>query len=286
MHILMTGGTGFIGKHLLRVLLDRGHRVTLLIRPATAISPSDSWPEGVRIISCDIHDESSYQHIPAEQFDALVHLAWSNLDDYRSLAHIDALLPGDMKFLRTIAERKIPNIFVSGTCFEYGMQEGCLSEEMPSAPVLPYAMAKDFLRKYLQELQKSVPFRLQWGRLFYMHGPGQNPKSLLPLLDQAIKRGENIFNMSGGEQLRDYLPVETMAEKITTILENNDFDGIINICSGKPVSVRQLVQKHIKNTQASIQLNLGYYPYPNYEPMSYWGNNATFEAITGQVLNS
>jgi len=284
MNILMTGATGFIGKHLLRVLLARGHRVSLLIRPTT-ISPNKSWPKSVRIISCDIHDESSYQHIPAEPFDALVHLAWSKLENYRSLAHMDTLLPGDMKFLRRMAERGIPKIFVSGTCFEYGLQEGCLSEEMPSAPILPYAMAKDFLRKYIQELQKKLSFQLQWGRLFYMHGPGQNPKSLLPLLDLAIKRGDNVFNMSGGEQLRDYLRVEAMAEKITTILENSDFDGIINICSGKPVSVRQLVEKKIKKTKSSIQLNLGYYPYPNYEPMAYWGNNATFEAITGQVLN-
>lgn len=285
MHILMTGGTGFIGKHLLRVLLVKGHRVSLLVRPTT-ISANKSWPEGVRVIPCDIHDESSYQHIPAEPFDALVHLAWSNLEDYRSLAHMDTVLPGDMVFLRTMVERKIPNIFVSGTCFEYGLQEGCLSEEMPSAPVLPYAMAKDFLRKYLQELQKKLPFQLQWGRLFYMYGQGQNPKSLLPLLDQAIKNGDTLFNMSGGEQLRDYLPVETMVEKIANVLENNNFDGIINICSGKPVSVRNLVIEHIKKTKSSIQLNLGYYPYPNYEPMSYWGNNATFDTITDQVLNS
>lgn len=285
MHILMTGGTGFIGKHLLGVLLERGHKISLLIRPAS-IRSSNSRPGNVRIISCDIHDESSYKQIPGEPFDALVHLAWSKLEDYRSLAHMDTLLPGDMKFLRTMVERGIPKVFVSGTCFEYGLQEGCLSEEMVSTPVLPYAMAKDFLRKYLQELQKNLSFQLQWGRLFYMHGLGQNPKSLLPLLDQAITRGDNVFNMSGGEQLRDYLPVETMVEKIASVLESNDFDGIINICSGKPVSVRHLVEEHIKKTKSSIQLNLGYYPYPNYEPMTYWGSNTIFETISGQVLNS
>lgn len=284
MHILMTGGTGFIGSHVLRVLLDRGHRLTLLIRPRPN-RPMSTWPQGVRVISADIHDESSYKNIPKEPFDALVHLAWSDLEDYRSLTHMEKLLPADMQFLRTMAENKIPKIFVSGTCFEYGLQEGCMSEEMLSAPLLPYSMAKDFLRKYLQELQKNQYFHLQWGRLFYVYGLGQSPKSLLPLLDQAIKRGESTFNMSGGEQLRDYLPVETMAEKIATVLESDHFNGIINICSGKPVSVLHLVEKHITKAKASIQLNLGYYPYPNYEPMAYWGNNTTFATLASQIPN-
>lgn len=285
MHILMTGGTGFIGEHLLQALLNRGHQVTLLIRP-TSNRARNSWPKTVDIIPVDIHDDSTYNEIPYDSYTGLAHLAWSDLDNYRSLAHMDTLLPGDMQFLRTMVERKIPRIFVTGTCFEYGLQEGCLSEEKPSAPILPYAMAKDFLRKYLQELQQIHPFHLQWGRLFYMHGTGQNPKSLLPSLAQAIKRGDSSFNMSGGEQLRDYLPVETLAEKIATVLESEQFDGIINICSGKPVSVKHIVREYIKKTKGSIQLNLGFHPYPNYEPMAYWGSNALFETISSQVPNS
>jgi dTDP-6-deoxy-L-talose 4-dehydrogenase (NAD+) len=79
---------------------------------------------------------------------------------------------------------------------------------MPTAPVTPYGLAKDTLRKFLEMLQEVHPFTLQWVRLFYLYGPGQNPKSLLSQLDAAIEQGDPVFRMSGGEQLRDYLPVD------------------------------------------------------------------------------
>ena len=258
LRILMTGGTGFIGKHLIKQLHSRGHQISLIIRPAPD-RPTASIPQDIRIISSDIHNEASYHQIPEEPLDSMVHM--------------EQLLAGDIKFLRMMAERRIPKIFVSGTCFEYGMQEGCMSEETPAAPVLPYAMAKDFLRKYLQELQKRHNFQLLWGRLFYTHGPGQNSRSLLALLDKSIKNGDEYFNMSGGEQLRDYLPVEIMTKKITTVIESNAFNGIINICRGKPVSVRYLVEEHIKKAHSTIKLKLGHYQYPPHEPMAYWGSD-------------
>ena len=94
------------------------------------------------------------------------------------------------------------------------MQQGCLDEDMPSAPANPYSLAKDTLRKFLQELRKVSPFHLKWARLFYMYGSGQNANSLLSQLDKALANGETSFNMSSGEQERDYLPVEKVAEYI------------------------------------------------------------------------
>ena len=77
-------------------------------------------------------------------------------------------------------------MLVTGTCFEYGMQSGYLSEKMITNPGNPYALAKDSLRKFLLSLQREVPFTLQWARLFYMYGSGQNPNSILAQLDNAV----------------------------------------------------------------------------------------------------
>ena len=80
----------------------------------------------------------------------------------------------------------LKDINVIGTCFEYGMQSGSLSENLPSKPVTAYAISKDTLRRFLEELKKNYNFYFKWIRLFYMYGKGQSPKSILPQLDKAL----------------------------------------------------------------------------------------------------
>jgi dTDP-6-deoxy-L-talose 4-dehydrogenase (NAD+) len=108
-------------------------------------------------------------------------------------------LPADLAFLEAAVKAGVPHILVAGTCLEYGMQFGPLTEEMETHPSTPYGFAKDALRKALQLLQNEKAFILQWMRLFYMHGEGQNKNSLLAQLDQAISEGHEIFNMSAGD---------------------------------------------------------------------------------------
>jgi dTDP-6-deoxy-L-talose 4-dehydrogenase (NAD+) len=93
----------------------------------------------------------------------------------------------------------------------------------------------------------------------------------LEQLKTTLIRGDKIFNMSGGEQLRDYLPVEIAAENIVKITLQNKLQGIINNCSGKPISIRRLVEEYLKTNEKNIELNLGYYPYATYEPFAFWG---------------
>ena len=162
---------------------------------------------------------------------------------------------------------------VTGTCFEYGMQSGALSEDMEAKPDNPYGLAKDTLRKFLEQLQKKIDFKLKWVRLFYMYGKGQSPNAILSQLDKALENGETDFNMSGGEQLRDYLPVEKVAEYIVKIVMQDKIHGVINCCSGTPISIKSLAENYLKKKQKSIHLNLGYYPYPDYEPMAFWGDD-------------
>lgn len=109
-----------------------------------------------------------------------------------------------------------------------------------------------------------------------MYGRGQNPDSLLAQLDSAIDRGDKCFNMSGREQLRDFLPVGEVTRRIANLAEQVDSDGIYNCCSDVPISVRALVEKRIHKKNAKIELNLGFYPYPDYEPMAFWGDAAKF----------
>ena len=154
-----------------------------------------------------------------------------------------------------------------------------LPQTLNTSPVVAYALGKDNLRRGLELLRTVTPFHLSWARLFYMHGFGQNPRSLLAQLDQAIDRGDDAFDMSGGEQLRDYLPVVEVARSLAVVAESTSHNGIVNICSGSPVSVRSIVEQHIEQRQASIRLNLGHYPYPDYEPFAFWGNRTTLTSL-------
>ena len=91
--------------------------------------------------------------------------------------------------------------------------------------------------------------------------------------------GQTVFNMSGGEQVRDYLPVNEVAARCVTLLEHPECHGVVNVCSGEPISVLRLVERHLASRGASIQLNLGHYPYPANEPMAFWGDASRLEAI-------
>lgn len=278
MKILVTGATGFIGQHVVSGLLERNHRVIATGRSAEKIS-NFAWADDVQFVSHVIGDPGA--DIPREflQCDAVIHLAWDGVYNCNLLSHFEDSLPANYRFLKCLIVEGVKHVLVSGTCYEYGLQTGCLKEDMPVFPNNPYALAKDALRRFLEVLQNENEFILQWARLFYMYGAGQNPNSLLAKLDQAIDAGETVFNMSGGEQLLDYLPVEEVSRRLVTLVENPRIQGIINCCSGKPVSVRRIVEKRIAARQANIRLNLGYYPYRDHESMAFWGNSEKLDRL-------
>jgi nucleoside-diphosphate-sugar epimerase len=278
--ILVTGATGFIGNYVIRELLNKNHQVIATSSSAEK-ARQQSWYDKVNYLpfnlAADFSTINLYQYF--NQPDLLIHLAWEGLPNYKAAFHLEENLPRHVDFLTNLLSNGLADLTVTGTCFEYGMKEGCLNEEMPADPANPYAKAKDALRKKLQEYQHSRSFNFKWVRLFYMYGKGQNPNSLLSQLDKALEEGKESFNMSGGEQVRDFLPVEAVAMYITEIALQKEVTGIINCCSGVPVTVKKLVQDYLKRKNKNITLNLGYYPYPDYEPMAFWGDNRKLKMI-------
>ncbi|MFY8165575.1 MAG: NAD-dependent epimerase/dehydratase family protein, partial [Sediminibacterium sp.] len=216
MKVLVTGATGFIGNYVISNLLNRGIDVV-----ATSSNIEKAmmyeWFSKVKFIEHNIFDLNREDNL-FEYFDKpdrMIHLAWKGLPNYKKTFHFEENLFSHYFFLKNLLENGLSNLTVAGTCFEYGLQEGCLSEELATNPSNSYAIAKDTLRKFLTQLEKELSFNLKWARLFYIYGEGQGDTSLISQLDKAIDSGASIFNMSWGEQQRDYLKVTEVAHRLT-----------------------------------------------------------------------
>lgn len=281
MKILVTGATGFIGNNLINHLLkDKTNNIIATSRNELKASKLN-WFSKIKYLPYDInshHDENLFYYFGKP--DRVIHLAWEGLPNYEDLTHIERNLPNNYKFIKNLVSNGLKDITITGTCFEYGMTDGCLHEDMKANPSNCYAIAKDNLRRFIEELKKNYNFNYKWIRLFYMYGDGQNKNSLIALLDKAIKKGEKEFNMSGGEQLRDFLHCDQVVSHISKIaLQNKINNQIINCCSGEAISVKELVENYLNEKKYKMKLNLGFFPYPKYEPMAFWGDNSKLKEL-------
>jgi dTDP-6-deoxy-L-talose 4-dehydrogenase (NAD+) len=286
MKILVTGATGFIGRHVVEYLLSCGYSlITTATKNKEEAEILYPFLRKTEYIQKNLNDNEENYYAFFRKPDCVIHLSWEGLPNYNDLFHIERNLSANYYFIKNMVQNGLSDITIAGTCFEYGLQNGCLNEEMSTAPVTVYGLAKDTLRKFVEVLQIKYQFNMKWVRLFYPFGHGQGKKSLWTQLEEAIINKQEQFNMSLGEQLRDYLPVTCVAEYISKIALQNKQNGIINCCSGKPISVKAFVERFFEERKYSIKLNRGFYPYPEYEPFAFWGDTAKLHTATSHTDN-
>lgn len=269
MRVLVTGATGFIGQNVIKAVQRLG---------GCNVIASGRREAELRSLGCeyvvydlDQQDPNCYERLGCPE--VMIHLAWEPLWDYHSLRHLEHTLVTHYRFIKTMIASGVQVVSCTGTCYEYGLQDGQLSEDLPTQPTTPYGVAKDMLRRFLECFRDEHEFRLRWLRLFFTFGTGQHARALIPQLDKAIDSGAQTFAMSGGEQLRDYLPIDRVAEYIVKTTLQLELDGIINICQGTPQSIWSLVQNRMRERGRVLDLQRGHYPYRSYEPLAFWGDN-------------
>ena len=274
MKLLLTGSTGFIGQHVrARLRAFEGVEVSVLSR-----QPGNCPADTTEIVG-DIRDET-LDWLALGRPDVVLHLAWGGLPHYRSPQHF---IEGHRQstFLRRLTSQGLPRLVCAGTCYEYGMGEGCLFEDSVTDPANAYGLSKDMLRRQL--VFDSAGTQLLWARFFYLYGNAQASTSLYAQVRAAIDRGDRVFAMSGGEQLRDFLPVERAVDHLVHLALDHECTGIFNIASGEPVSIRRLVETWFADAGHPITLDLGRYPYPDWEPFAFWGSTAKLAAALARA---
>ena len=132
------------------------------------------------------------------------------------------------------------------------------------------------------EPHKTLSFPFQ---IFYPYGIDQNPNSLYPSLMRSIKMGDEFFPTSPGDQIRDFIKVEEVSKAFLRIADNPDASGIINLGSGKPISVKDFLEKIIKDNGSEIKLKLGVYKRREDEPFSFWADTSKLNKFLNSHKN-
>ena len=273
MTIFVTGATGFIGYNLIKKLEKKKIQAVGFGRKKKNLKKF----KYIKIFEIDIYKKNIFKKFGTPKI--LIHLAWEGLPNYQKSFHLKKNLPNNFLFLKKAVNSGVKQLIVSGTCFEYGKQEGCMDESMKTIPYTKYAKAKDKLRKKLEKLKMKKSFRIQWLRIFYPYGNYQNTNGLLPSLKKAIKEGKRNFGTTPKSVVRDFISVSKIVNFILKLINNHKINGIINCCSGKPQSVFNFVKNYCKKKKIKINIIANKYPVPDHEPLKFWGSNNKMKSI-------
>lgn len=279
---LVTGANGFIGSHTVRALLARGHEVAVILRPGREPWRLADSATRLTIIPGDLMapDAALAPALAAWQPDACIHLAWYvEPGMYLAARENIAALEGSVRLLDALIAAGCAQVVMAGTCAEYAPGSGALHEDHPLRPASLYAASKHALHLLASQIAADAGINLAWARIFFLYGPHEDERRLVPSLIRALQRGET-FPASTGEQVRDYLHVTDVAAALCALAEQQ-VNGAFNIASGEPATVRQVMETVGDIVGSSQLIAFGALPSRAWETPVIVGENGRLRAATG-----
>lgn len=271
--VLVTGSNGYIGRHVVRALKLRGARVICADRSAGSSSEGDAF------YAIDLFDkDTDFLSLIGEIPDACVHLAWRNGFNHNDPSHM-LDLSAHFAFLVGLAEAGVAQIAVMGSMHEVGYWEGAIDENTPCNPQSLYGVSKNALREALLLTFEGSPVVFQWIRAFYLFGDDANAQSIFGKISRAAAEGQRSFPFTSGRNQYDFLGVDELADQIAAVLMQTDVDGVINCCSGTPISLGEKVEGYIADNGFDITLDYGAFPDRPYDSPALWGDPMKIQAI-------
>lgn len=278
--IMVTGAAGYIGRHVVEALVTKGAHVIALDVNKSVSS------EHVESIVGDIfsQDFDVRSIISGEMPDACLHLAWRNGFQHNADTHI-LDLSSHYRFITSLVDAGISHIAVMGTMHEVGYWEGAIDETTPCNPQSKYGIAKDALRRALLLDSQSRNYCLQWLRGYYIYGDDEKSQSVFGKLLGAAHEGKETFPFTSGVNRYDFTDIRVLADMISEAVLQTDIDGVINCCTGNPVSLANKMESFIKDNGLSIRLEYGAYPDRPYDSPGVWGDPDKINLIMAARCN-
>lgn len=240
--VLVTGASGFVGRHIVTELLSRDCFTVVVIRSDRYFSNFEQ-KNFKRILTNNLflEDKKKYFQI-LEGIDIVIHAAWYYdpklyLDSYENIT----CLTGSLRMIDACIERKIEKFVGIGTCYEYDFTDGILNELSKINPKSLYGASKASLYFIASELMNSNGIKFSWCRPFFLYGEGENENKLHSYIHNQLKNNLPVY-LTSGDQIRDYLDVKIAATKIVNVALGEHI-GAVNICSGNYSTVREIALK-------------------------------------------
>lgn len=272
---LITGANGYIGHHVTNKLLENNNACI------TAVDfDNKNIDKKIKFKNLDIlnkaDDPGLYKKL--DYPDNLIHLAWQDGFNHYSESHVDNLSK-HFKFLKNMIDKGIKSLTVMGTVHEIGYHVGKVDENTTCEPLSYYGIAKNTLRQLLFAYAKDKDVSIKWLRAYYIVGDDLHNHSVFTKILEAAKNGEKEFPFVNGTNKFDFIDIENLSEMIVSAATQSKITGIINVCSGVPISIKDKAEEFIKEHNLKIKLKCGIFPSRKYDSPVIFGDNAKIMKI-------